>query len=169
MTSLEQSYEYCVGIARKRAKNFYYSFLVLPKSKRLAMCAVYAFMRECDDRSDEAGATETALVDWREQMDQALNGDSLAHPLWPAFADTVNRFCIPRVYLYDMIDGVTAAATGAIVGAVYVLGRRALVDVGTWVIFAVTFFVVLRARKIPEPLMILAAGIAGILLTMVSA
>lgn len=107
MTSLEQSYEYCVGIARKRAKNFYYSFLVLPKSKRLAMCAVYAFMRECDDRSDEAGATETALVDWREQMDQALNGDSLAHPLWPAFADTVNRFCIPRVYLYDMIDGVT--------------------------------------------------------------
>ena len=71
--------------------------------------------------------------------------------------------------LRSVIDGVTAAATGAIVGAVYVLGRRALVDVGTWVIFAVTFFVVLRARKIPEPLMILAAGIAGILLTMVSA
>ncbi len=107
MTPLEQSYEYCVGIARKRAKNFYYSFLVLPKAKRLAMCAVYAFMRECDDRSDEAGATETALIDWREQMDRALNGDSLEHPLWPAFADTINSFSIPRVYLYDMIDGVT--------------------------------------------------------------
>ena len=72
------------------------------------MCAVYAFMRECDDRSDEAGATETGLVSWREQMDLALDGEAPEHPLWPAFADTVNRYCIPRAYLYDMIEGVTS-------------------------------------------------------------
>ncbi len=108
MTPLAQSYEHCVRIARSRAKNFYYSFLVLPKAKRLAMCAVYAFMRECDDRSDEAGATETGLVAWQEQMDLALDGEMPDHPLWPAFADTVNRYRIPRAYLYDMIEGVTS-------------------------------------------------------------
>ena len=108
MISTAESYAYCVAIARARAKNFYYSFLVLPKRKRLAMCAVYAFMRECDDLSDEAGATQEALVHWREQMDRALEGDMTEHPLWPAFADTVARYAIPRAYLYDMIEGVTS-------------------------------------------------------------
>lgn len=111
MISLEKSKNYCAGIARARAKNFYYSFLVLPKPKRLAMCAVYAFMRECDDLSDEIGASESALVSWREQMDRALDGDAMEHPLWPAFVDTVNRYRIPRAYLYDMIEGVTGDLT----------------------------------------------------------
>jgi len=110
-TSVEASYDYCVGTARVRAKNFYYSFLVLPKKKRLAMCAVYAFMRECDDLSDEAGATREALDGWREQLDRALDGDEMEHPVWPAFVDTVNRFRIPRAYLYDMIEGVTSDLT----------------------------------------------------------
>ena len=54
--TLESSYAYCEEVARSRAKNFYYSFLLLPRRKRRAMCAVYAFMRECDDRSDGPGA-----------------------------------------------------------------------------------------------------------------
>ena len=106
--STAQSYDHCVRIARSRAKNFYWSFLVLPKHKRLAMCAVYAFMRECDDRSDESGATRASLDNWRAQLDQALSGHLPDHPLWPAFVDTVNRFHIPRPYLDDMIDGVTS-------------------------------------------------------------
>jgi len=97
-----------VGVAKARAKNFYYSFLVLPKQKRLAMCAVYAFMRECDDLSDEAGATRIALDGWREQLDLALDGGEVAHPIWPAFVDSVVRYRIPRSYLYDMIEGVTS-------------------------------------------------------------
>jgi 15-cis-phytoene synthase len=106
--SLEQSYAECTRIARERAKNFYYSFLALPKPKREAMCALYAFMRVCDDLSDEAGATREALDDWRAQLDQALEGEPPAHPIWPALADTVRRFNIPRPYLYDMMDGVTS-------------------------------------------------------------
>lgn len=108
MISVEASYEYCVAVARARAKNFYYSFLVLPKQKRLAMCAVYAFMRECDDLSDEAGATREALDGWREQLDLALDGGEVAHQIWPAFVDAVHRYRIPRAYLYDMIEGVTS-------------------------------------------------------------
>ncbi|MXX04570.1 MAG: squalene/phytoene synthase family protein [Gemmatimonadetes bacterium] len=60
MDSLERSYDFCRAVAKSRAKNFYYSFLVLPAEKRRAMCAVYAFMRYCDDIVDEeAGETGT--------------------------------------------------------------------------------------------------------------
>jgi len=61
-------------------------------------------------------------------------------------------------------DGVTAAATGAIAGAVFVLGRRALTDIPTWSIFAASLGLVLFAKKIAEPVIILCAGVAGIAL-----
>ena len=60
------------------------------------------------------------------------------------------------------VDGVTAAATGAIAGAAIVLGRRAITDVPTAVIAAVTLGILLRVRRVPEPVVILAAGLAGI-------
>jgi chromate transporter len=62
------------------------------------------------------------------------------------------------------VDGVTAAAAGAIAGAVVVLGRRALVDPATWAIALVTLVLLWRVRKIPEPLLIAAAGIVGLAL-----
>jgi chromate transporter len=61
------------------------------------------------------------------------------------------------------LPGVTAAATGAIGGAVYILGRRAIHDWATALIAAVALGVTLR-WKIPEPLLIAAAALAGILL-----
>jgi len=69
---------------------------------------------------------------------------------------------IPQIKSF--VDGVTAAATGAIAGATYVLGRRALIDIPTVVIFVVTLIVLIKVRKIPEPLVILAAGAAGLIL-----
>lgn len=62
------------------------------------------------------------------------------------------------------VDGVTAAAAGAIAGAVVVLGRRALVDPATWLIAIVTLLLLWRVRRIPEPLLIVAAGIVGLAL-----
>ncbi len=62
------------------------------------------------------------------------------------------------------VDGVTAAVTGAIAGAVFVLGRRAIVDGPTLAMFLAALAVVLWMRKVPEPVLLLAAGIAGILL-----
>jgi chromate transporter len=62
------------------------------------------------------------------------------------------------------VDGVTAAATGAIAGAVFVLGRRALVDIPTVLIALTTWFVFSRFKQLPEPLVIIAAGIVGLLL-----
>jgi phytoene synthase len=104
--SREESYRYCARLAREKAKNFYYSFVVLPRHKRLAMCAVYAFYRECDDLSDEQGAVAARLDDWSAALYRALDGDTSGHPLWPAFADTVHRFRIPPIYFDEMIAGV---------------------------------------------------------------
>ena len=62
------------------------------------------------------------------------------------------------------VDGVTAAATGAIAGAAFVLGRRALVDIATVAIATTALAVAWRFRKVPEPLLILLAGIVGVLI-----
>ena len=60
------------------------------------------------------------------------------------------------------VDGVTAAATGAIAGASIVLGRRAIIDVPTALIAIATLGLLLRVRRVPEPLVIVAAGLVGI-------
>ncbi|PYQ10014.1 MAG: chromate transporter [Acidobacteria bacterium] len=67
------------------------------------------------------------------------------------------------------VNGVTAAAAGAIGGAAFVLGRRAIVDVPTLLIFAAVLAVLAGVKKIPEPLVILAAGGAGLLMKGMSA
>jgi len=61
------------------------------------------------------------------------------------------------------VQGVTAAAVGAIAGAAFILGRRSLVDLPT-VAIALATFALLSFRKIPEPILILAAGLIGLLL-----
>lgn len=111
--TLEESYRYCRGVARSRAKNFYYSFLLLDKTQRNAMCAIYAFNRHCDDLSDERGDAGTAQVRqkiayWGIELDRALRGDFSDHPLWPAFYDTVQRYRIPHRFFYEMMDGISS-------------------------------------------------------------
>ena len=106
MPALAESYAFCRSVARKRAKNFYYSFVLLPREQSDAMCAIYAFMRYCDDLSDEPGATRAAIERWRAEMEEALEGRFSSHPVWPAFHHTVRRFGIPHQYFREMVDGV---------------------------------------------------------------
>jgi phytoene synthase len=106
-TALDRSYEYCSQIAKARAKNFYYSFVLLSKEQRNAMCAIYAFMRYCDDLSDEPGAAAAPIERWRDDLTKALAGQTTSSsPLWPAFQNTVERYRIPHPYFHEMIDGV---------------------------------------------------------------
>jgi chromate transporter len=63
------------------------------------------------------------------------------------------------------VDGVTAAATGAIAGAAVVLGRRAIVDLFTAALALGTWLLLTRFRKVPEPVVILLAGLLGIAAT----
>ncbi|MBZ5528913.1 MAG: chromate efflux transporter [Acidobacteriia bacterium] len=80
----------------------------------------------------------------------------LAAPLYRKFTRN------PQVGAF--VQGVTAAAIGAITGAVFILGKRALVDIPSLFIAAVTLAVLLATKKIPEPVLILLAGLAGFLL-----
>jgi 15-cis-phytoene synthase len=104
--TLQHSYSFSERIARSRARNFYYSFLLLSREQRLAMCAIYAFMRYCDDISEGEGASPEAIERWRRDLDCALAGRYGENALWPAFHDTVERFKIPHEYFYEMIAGV---------------------------------------------------------------
>jgi 15-cis-phytoene synthase len=106
--SLEKSYAFCLRVAKTRARNFYYSFILLAPEQKRAMCAMYAFMRYCDDISEGEGASLAAIEQWRSELDSALKGEFSGHPVWPAVHDTVKRFQIPHQYLFDMIRGVSS-------------------------------------------------------------
>jgi len=108
MPALGESYAFCRRVARKRARNFYYSFVLLPREQSDAMCAIYAFMRYCDDLSDEPGASREAMERWRGALVDALAGKFDEYPAWPAFYDTVQRCRIPHEYFFQMIEGVTS-------------------------------------------------------------
>src|SRR5271169_1791392 len=106
--SLGESYALCGRIARKTGKNFYYSFLVMPREKRAAMCAIYAFMRRSDDIADGAANPAVALDGlrrWREEVDVALNRNEAKDPILPALADTIRRYQIPQRYFHELLDG----------------------------------------------------------------
>src|SRR6266403_599875 len=62
------------------------------------------------------------------------------------------------------VQGVTAAAVGASAGAAFILGRRTIIDLPTVLIALVTLALLWRWKKVPEPLLILAAGVAGVVL-----
>jgi len=113
---LEESYALCCQTARRTAKNFYYSFLVMPREKRRAMCAIYAFMRRSDDIADGAANPAVALEGlrkWRATVDAALNGkkSQAGTPgppelgILPALADTVRRYRIPQKYFHELLGG----------------------------------------------------------------
>jgi 15-cis-phytoene synthase len=101
------SYRSAEAVARSRS-NFYYSFVVLPAEKKRAFCAVYAFMRYCDDISDGAAHCDdkrALLRDWRSQLDAAYAGVPGKNPILPAFCDTVRAFSIPKEYFHWILDG----------------------------------------------------------------
>ncbi|HEX4824315.1 MAG TPA: chromate transporter [Candidatus Polarisedimenticolaceae bacterium] len=66
-----------------------------------------------------------------------------------------------RPGILAIVDGVTAAAIGAITGAVIVLGRRSVVDVPTAAICVATFGILWYTKRMPEPILVLIAGIIG--------
>jgi phytoene synthase len=110
-SQLTIAYSVCRAIARGAAKNFYYGFLVLPKRKRQALCAVYAFMRRCDDIADDASLTlrdrRLKLADWLDSMHRAIEGRPTDDPVLLALSDSQRRFQVP-VELLDQLAYGTA-------------------------------------------------------------
>lgn len=108
---LRTAYGICRHTARSHAKNFYYGFLVLPRRKRDAMSAVYAFMRHADDISDDPQLTSQAkrdkLDDWLEAMRRAVGGKPTDDPVLMALADAQKKYEIPAELLEKLVYGTT--------------------------------------------------------------
>jgi chromate transporter len=69
-----------------------------------------------------------------------------------------------HILVSAFVSGVTAAATGTIAGAAFILGKRAITDIPTVLIAALTLGILLKLKQVPEPLVIVAGGLVGLLL-----
>ena len=111
-SQLEMAYSVCRSIARSAAKNFYYGFVVLPRRKRNALSAVYAFMRRCDDIADDntLGPVDrhNKLAEWLDQVHRALAAQPTDDPVLLALTDAQRRYEIP-IGLLDQLAFGTAA------------------------------------------------------------
>ncbi|MGI8771950.1 MAG: phytoene/squalene synthase family protein [Acidobacteriaceae bacterium] len=108
-TEIDAAYATCRAIARREAKNFYYAFLALPKHKRNAMCAIYAFMRHADDLSDDETKSHAQrraeLVTWVDAWRRAARGEVTDDPVFRAVVDTQRRFRIDDALLEQLVEG----------------------------------------------------------------
>lgn len=106
---LVMAYSVCKGITRRAAKNFYYAFLVLPRHKREALCAVYAFMRRCDDITDDPTLSlpqrRQKLDIWLDALHSAQQGQPTDDPILLALTDAQRRYSIPAGLLDELAHG----------------------------------------------------------------
>jgi phytoene synthase len=108
---LDEAYAICRAIAKREAKNFYYSFVALPPARRNAICAIYAFMRKADDLSDDESLPrqerrrqlDAWLAEWHAARAGALSSD----PVFIAVRDAAVRFEIPFSLLDELVAGTT--------------------------------------------------------------
>jgi 15-cis-phytoene synthase len=101
--SVEEAYAEVGRITRREAKNFAYGIMVLPKAKRQAIAAIYAFARSVDDAADGELPPEQKrirLEELREALDSAPTD-----PVFVALLDARERFGIPREPLAALVDG----------------------------------------------------------------
>lgn len=110
----ENAYTQCREIAREAAKTFYYGSLFLPREKRLATWAIYAFCRIADDIADEPdvyGDRHEALAAWNEALRATYSG----HPqgaVMTAWAHMLNRFDVPIEPALELLQGVAMDLDG---------------------------------------------------------
>jgi len=100
----ERAYAEVERLTRRRARNFAYGIMVLPRPKRRAIAAIYAFARRVDDIADGPGTDEEK----REQLEAlraALEASPGTDATLVALADACERYPIPRRALHDLIDG----------------------------------------------------------------
>jgi phytoene synthase len=108
-------------LTRRSRSNFYYAFLTLPRPRREALYAVYAFCRTVDDIADlgvdgvaDPAAQHAALTSWRRDVARCYDGGEPGHPIARQLATAVRAYAIPRAALEAIIDGVEMDVEGAV-------------------------------------------------------
>jgi squalene synthase HpnC len=109
--TLADAYAACRAIAKREAKNFYYAFLALPRARRNAICAIYAFMRQTDDLADDeaipSDERRRRLDEWSAAWRAASTGQHTTDPVFLAVHDATQRYSIPLKLLDELVAGVT--------------------------------------------------------------
>lgn len=99
--------EYCKEKAASSGSSFYYSFLFLPKAKRQAITALYAFCREVDDIADDCKDISVARIKlawWRTEIAHLYAGKP-QHPVSKALAEAIERYHLDEEHFLEIIDG----------------------------------------------------------------
>lgn len=108
MKSLEQSKRYCRQQTRHYARSFYFASLALPRDKKDAAYAVYAFCRYADDVVDRAtGDSEAALEQLSGDFDLMVRGGTCQWAFAPAFAWAVKTYKIQKQPFMELLEGVS--------------------------------------------------------------
>jgi phytoene synthase len=115
-SQLEMAYSVCRHIARSAAKNFYYGIVILPRRKRNALSAVYAFMRRCDDIADDNSLSpddrHNKLAEWLDNAHRAMAALPTDDPVLLALTDAQRSYQIP-IGLLDQLAFGTATDFGS--------------------------------------------------------
>lgn len=107
LISVAEAYEYCRLITAEYAKTFYLGTLLMPKEKRKAIWAIYAWCRNTDELVDGAGAastTDDTLIEWEQKLQSTFDGNPIDNAD-VALADAVQQFPINIQPFRDMIAG----------------------------------------------------------------
>lgn len=106
MTAIDDGYAFCRRIAHQHGANFSVGFRFLPRQKRRAVYAAYAFCRWADDIADdgERGAAGGKLDAWQTELDRCYDARP-SHPITIALADALRLFAIPKSAFIALIDG----------------------------------------------------------------
>jgi len=105
MMTVDEAYRHCRAIAHEHGANFSVGFRFLPKAKRRAVYAAYAYCRVADDIADEPGEhIEERLDAWQRELD-ATYENRPTDPVTIALADALQRFAIPKSAFVALIDG----------------------------------------------------------------
>jgi phytoene synthase len=103
-----EAYRECADITRRSGSSFASAFWMLPKPKRNALHAIYAFCRLADDIADDpkiTGDRTALLARWREELDDAFRGRA-QHAVGVAISDAVKSFQLPEPVFLDLLAGV---------------------------------------------------------------
>jgi len=103
------------AVAGRSGSTFYWPMLLLPRSKRAAMFAIYAFCRRIDDIADEPGdpAEKRAGLDvWRQEIRSLYGGGAPTSSLGAALKGAIERYGLPRGELEALIDGMAMDIPG---------------------------------------------------------
>jgi squalene synthase HpnC len=121
--TIRAAYAECRRLARRHYENFPVASYLVPREKRDALAAIYAFARYADDLADEPGVEGRLerLGDWRQKLAQCYVGEHLdgapeggprgpsptepqiSHPVFVALRDTINRFQLSREHFENLL------------------------------------------------------------------